>query len=446
VNPVIGILAIIALILLNGYFVAAEFAFVAAHRSRLEDEAAEGNERAGRAVRVLTQLSFMLSGAQLGITVTSLIVGFIAEPTLGEALEPVMEWIGVPEGSRAGIALSAGFVIATVIQMVIGELAPKNLAIARPETTSERTAGFMLIYLQIFRPLIRMFDGAANRLLQAGGVEPTEEVQGAVSAEEFEHIVEASAERGEMSQRHADIVVRVSRFRTLHARDVMVPWNRVDKLPAALRCGQIALSIKDTTHSRLPIVDAKGRATSVFYIKDILQMTPRDANVAITKFERTPPVVPETATLSTVLDQLQRRKTELALVSDEYGAPAGIVTLEDLVEELVGDISDEFDDDTDAPSIEMVSEGSWLVPGQMRMDEVEEITDIALPDDDDYATIAGLVLSHLQRIPRVGEVVNVGTDRLTVKAMDGWAVTRVLLEANVNSIDAQDGPDSEPAS
>ncbi|MCB0975178.1 MAG: HlyC/CorC family transporter [Actinobacteria bacterium] len=434
-NPVIGILAVVALILLNGYFVAAEFAFVAAHRSRLEDEAAEGNERAGRAVRVLKQLSFMLSGAQLGITVTSLVVGFIAEPTLGAALEPLMERIGVPEGSRAGVALSVGFVVATVAQMVIGELAPKNLAIARPESTSERTAGFMLIYLRLFRPLIRLFDNAANRLLKAGGVEPTEEVQGAVSAEEFEHIVEASAERGEMSQRHADIVVRVSRFRTLHARDVMVPWNRVDKLSSTLRCGQVAWSIKESTHSRLPIVDPRGRVVSVFHIKDVLNMTPRDANRPITKFDREPPVVPETATLSTVLETLQRNTTELALVSDEYGAPAGIVTLEDLVEELVGDISDEFDDETDAPSIDRVDEGTWRVPGQMRVDEVDEITDIALPNDDDYATIAGLVLSHLEHMPTVGESVDIGTDRLTVEAMDGWAITVVLLEANVNDID-----------
>lgn len=445
----LGLIAVAALIAANGWFVAAEFAFVAARRGRLEDAAATGDRRAERAVHVHKRLSFMLSGAQLGITVTSLAVGFIAEPTLGRALEPVMGVIGLPEASRFGIALTVGFVLATAAQMVFGELAPKNLAIARPEPVARAVAGSTLAYLRLASPLIRLFDGAANRLLRAVGIEPAEELHGAVSVEELDLIVEESAERGKLSARQAALLERAIDFGGLHASAAMVPWNRVTTVPADAPCEELRRLVA-TAHSRFPVVGEGGEVVGVVHAKDLFGVDDAAlATMPVGALSRPALAVPETAQLRTVLAALRRETTEMAVVIDEHGAPAGVVTLEDLVEELVGDIADEYD--RAAPGAEQDADGSWIVPGAWRTDEVERVTGVTLPGDAAYDTLAGLVLTRRQRIPAVGDRVEAGGAVLEVAAMDGWAVTRVRITPPADDpavaspdADAGDGPDASP--
>jgi CBS domain containing-hemolysin-like protein len=421
----LGLMAVVALIAANGWFVAAEFAFVAARRGRLEDAAATGDRRAGRAVRVHKRLSFMLSGAQLGITVTSLAVGFIAEPTLGRALEPVMAALGLPEGIRFGVALTVGFVLATAAQMVFGELAPKNLAIARPEPVARAVAGSTLVYLRLASPLIRLFDGAANRLLRALGIEPVEELHGAVSVEELDLIVEESAERGKLSPRQAALLERAIDFGGLHAAAVMVPWNRVTTVPAGANCDELRRLVA-TAHSRFPVVGGGDEVVGVVHAKDLFGVDDEAlATTGVDALARPALAVPETAQLRTVLAALRQEATEMAVVVDEHGAPAGVVTLEDLVEELVGDIADEYD--VAGPGARRLDDGSWDVPGSWRIDEVERATGVVLPSDPAYDTLAGLVLARRQRIPAVGDRVEVGDAALEVATMDGWAVTRVRV-------------------
>ncbi len=437
----LGLLAVVALIAANGYFVAAEFAFVAARRGRLDDAAATGDRRARRAVEVHKQLSFMLSGAQLGITVTSLVVGFIAEPTLGRALEPVMGAIGVPEGARFGVALTVGFVLATLGQMVFGELAPKNLAIAKPEPVARALAGSTLIYLRLASPLIRLFDGSANRLLRALGIEPVAELHGGVSVEELDLIVEESAEHGKISARQAALIERAIDFGALHASAAMVPWNRVSTIDASASCEDLRQLMR-TAHSRFPVLGEGGEVVGLVHAKDLLAVDGGAlGSTTIADFSRPALVVPETARLRSVLTVLRREATEMAVVTDEYGAPAGVVTLEDLVEELVGDITDEYD--PTLPSAESHEDGSWTVPGWWRIDEIERTTGITLPADGTYETLAGLVLSRLQRLAAVADRVEVGDAVLEVVAIEGWAITSIRVSPPGDPSDHEDEDDHD---
>ena len=421
----LGLLAVVALIAANGYFVAAEFAYVAAKRGRLEDAASTGDRKAGRAVRVHRRLSFMLSGAQLGITVTSLVVGFIAEPTLGRALRPVVEAAGVSEQASFGIALTIGFVLATAGQMIFGELAPKNLAIAKPEPVARAVAGSTLVFLRVASPLIRLFDGSANRLLRAFGIEPVEELHGGVSIEELDLIVEESAEHGKLSGRQAALVERAIDFGTFRVSAAMVPWNRVATIHETASCEDLRRLVS-SAHSRFPVVGHGGKVVGVVHAKDLLEVDDADmATTAVTALTRPALVVPESAQLRTILRLLRKEATAMAVAADEHGAPAGVITLEDLVEELVGDIVDEYD--PALPRSVDHGDGSWTVPGSWRIDEIERSTGLHLPADGPYDTVAGLVLARLQRIPAVGERVEVAGLLLEVTAMDDWAVTSVRV-------------------
>lgn len=434
----LGLLAVLLLTLGTGYFVAAEFAFVAVRRGKLEERAEEGDRRARRAIRVHKRLSFMLSGAQLGITITSLVVGFIAEPTLGRALEPVLEALGVPERASIGVAVGLGLFIATVGQMVVGELAPKNLAIARPEGVARVLAGPTLLFLRIAGPLIRVSDGASNRLLRAVGIEPVEELVGGVSVEELDLIVEESAESGKLTVRQAALLERAIDFGSLLASAAMVPWNRVSTIASVATCEQLRRRVAEA-HSRFPVLDDDGGVFGVVHAKDLLDVEDDALDTTpVAALTRPPLVVPEVATLRTVLAELRREGTEMAIVADEHGAPAGVITLEDIVEELVGDISDEYD--PTLPEAEDAGDGSWTVPGRLRLDEIERSTGIELPDGEAYDTVAGLVMSQLQRLGEVGDRVEVAGVAIEVLAMDGWAITSVRLTPLVDETEGQPIP------
>lgn len=431
----LGIAAVAALILANGYFVAAEFGFVAARRKRLEQAAAAGDRRAGRAVGIMRRLSFMLSGAQFGITATSLVVGFVAEPTIGRALRPVVEAVGFGPRTSAGVALTIAFVLATSTQMVVGELAPKNYAIARPEPTARALAGPTHAFLFVFGPVIRLFDALSNRLLRLLGVEPVEELYGAVSAEELDVILEESARQGSLTARQAGLLERALGFRELRAGDAMVPHNRVVAVSAAAH-GADLLSLVARGHTRFPVTSAGGALDDVVGVvnaKDLLELDAAEREtVAVATLVRPAVLVPDSLVLPTVLDRLRGSHTELAVVVDEHGGVAGIVTLEDLAEELVGDLEDESD--RPAPRAEH-HDGGWVVPGAWRLDEVERETGFALPPGEGYDTVSGLVMAELGRVPAVGDdvVVEAGREdqaaraRVVVLAMRRWAVERAWV-------------------
>jgi CBS domain containing-hemolysin-like protein len=437
----LGLLGVVALIAANGYFVAVEFAFVAARRSRFLEQAEEGDRRSKRAIDVHKRLSFMLSGAQLGITVTTLLVGFIAEPAIASVIEPALVAVGIPESVTFGISLTLALILATVAQMVFGELAPKNLAIAKPEPVARSLAPSMWLFMRLAGPVIRLFDGSANRLLRMVGVEPVEELRGAVSTEELDLIVDSSAESGHLTQSQAALLERAIDFGELEASDAMVPWNRVVTIDVDATAADLR-DLMASTHSRFPVVDADGQVQGIVHAKDLLGVGRLDYDsTPVSELLHEILAVPEAAGLNVVLAELRSRATEMAIVIDEYGGPAGVVTLEDVVEELVGDIEDEYDPSAPGEHVE-IEPGVWSVAASSRPDEIERITGFDLPDGE-YDTVAGLVLDRLERIPEAGDTFTVDGIRVEVLAVDGFAIERIELRVDPEALAAASDEDPQ---
>lgn len=422
----LGLLAVLALILANGYFVAAEFAYVAARRGKLEELAGQGNRRAERALGVIRRLSFVLSGAQLGITVTSLVVGYIAEATLGRALRPLILLVGVSEQASFGVSVTVAFFLATVALMVLGELAPKNLAIARPEPLAIALSGSYALFMRVAGPLVRVFDGASNRLLRSIGIEPVEELSAGASAEELTYIFSEARREGTLTQEQTALLSRALEFGTLRAVNAMVARPHIVTLPLDASCEDLRALAVASGHSRFPLVgEGLDDVRGVVLARDVLAVPAADRpRSPAASLASQPLVVPESAPLDQLLVELREAHVQLALVVDEYGGTSGIVTLEDIVEELVGSIEDEYD--AEEPAMERGPGGARVIPGSWRIDEAAREA-IPLPEGE-YETVSGLVMAHLGRVPRPGDVVELAHAILRVEDLDGLAVGRVRVE------------------
>ncbi|QCX74209.1 Magnesium and cobalt efflux protein CorC [Streptomyces sp. YIM 121038] len=431
-SAALGLLAVLVLTAGTGYFVAQEFAYVSADRLALAREAAAGDRRAARALTVLERLSFMLSGAQLGITVTGLIVGFLAEPSVSALLKPLLTGIGIPDGAVTGISVALAFVLATVIQMVLGELAPKNLALAVPERLAKSLAASTLAYLKVVGPIVRIFDGAANRLLRRLGIEPVEELHHGATLEELGHLIGESHERGELPEDTAALLDRALDFSERTLGEVLVP--RVDAVFVRKDAGatEAVALIARHGHSNYPVLgDHPDDVTGVLGVRELMR-TPADRlpDATAATLARPALLLPETLELPDAVRQMRERDDEFAVVLDEHGGVAGIVTYEDIAEELVGDIADE----TDHVVRVAVRDGhGWLVDAGRRLDEVADATGIHLPEEDDYDTVAGLVVDRLGRFPAIGDHLTLplpdgATVAVDVRTLDRHVPERVRLE------------------
>lgn len=397
----LGVAVVLLITAVTGYFVAQEFAYMAVDRSRLKARAESGDTAAGRALAVTRRTSFMLSGAQLGITVTGLLVGYVAEPLIGRGLGELLGEVGVPTavGVAVGTVLAIGF--STIVQMVFGELFPKNLAIARPEPVARWLAMSTTLYLKLFGWLIWLFDQSSNVLLRALRIEPVHDVEHSATPRDLEHIVAASRDAGELPKELSTLLDRILDFPTSSAEHAMIPRARVDIVHVDDSVADV-LTRMGSGHTRYPVVgtstdDLRG----VIHLHDLLGSSP--SGTAGTRL-RSAVMVPESLPLPEVVAQLSAAKEEMALVVDEYGGFAGIVTIEDIAEELVGEIADEHDPGTDSDIV--AEEGGWLVPGDLHLDEVERLLQVHLPDGD-YETVAGLVIATFSGLPEVGDRVEI---------------------------------------
>ncbi|MFJ5306933.1 hemolysin family protein [Streptomyces sp. NPDC088350] len=410
-TAVLGLLAVFVLTAGTGYFVAQEFAYVSASRLALAREAEAGDKKAARALRVLERLSFMLSGAQLGITVTGLVVGFIAEPSVSALLKPALSGLGLPDAAVSGISVVLAFVGATVVQMVLGELAPKNLALAVPERLAKALAPSTLAYLKVVGPVVRVFDGAANRLLRRIGIEPVEELHHGATLEELGHLIGESHEQGELPRHTAELLDHALEFSERTLDEVMVPRADAVFVRKDASAAEAVDLIAKHGHSNYPVLgDHPDDITGVLGVRELMRL-PADRLTVTTAgaLARRPLLLPDTLPLPDAVEQMRRQDDEYAVVLDEHGGVAGIVTYEDIAEELVGDIADESDTVTELA----VADGDgWLVDAGRRLDEVAEATGIELPEEDDYDTVAGLIVDRLGRFPAIG-------DRLAVELSDG---------------------------
>ncbi|WP_219470412.1 hemolysin family protein [Nonomuraea rhizosphaerae] len=399
----LGLLALFLLTAATGYFVAQEFAFVAADRSILREQAAEGDQAAEKALQVTSRLSFMLSGAQLGITVTALLVGFLAEPAISTLVGPLLTDAGFPDGAVTGLSVAAGVFVATVVQMVLGELAPKNLGIARPEPVAKFLAGSTLVYLAVVGPVVRLFDSAATGLLRRVGIEPVEEVEHGATPEELSRIIAESTQAGELPPRLSELLERALEFGDRTAEEIMVPRPRVVALRDSQTIEDLIAAMRECGHSRYPVLGGDGDVVGMTGVRELLSSELEDG--PLTAISRQALLVPDSLPLPAVLNEMRKAKDDVACVIDEYGDLAGVITVEDLAEELVGELVDENDPEPDG-AVERPG-GAWDVPGKLRLDEVERATGIALPESDDYDTLGGLILAQLGRMPEPGDTITV---------------------------------------
>ena len=426
-NTFLGLLAIFALIGSNAWFVAAEFGYVAVRRHRLEEAEAAGDASAKRALSVLGRVGFMLSGAQFGITATSLVLGFIAEPVLEQLFRPLFETIGLQGAARTAVSTTLAFLVAVVAQMVLGELAPKNYAITKPERVALRQARGLNIYMRIFGPIVRLFDGSANALLARFGLHAVEELDSSVTIEELDYIVEAAAEQGNLSQGQARLLSRVLEFRTLTADQVMVPRRKVVTLPDTATGADLVTAAR-VAYTRFPVVhrseDGIDEVRGLVSLKQLVGVKPekRASARVVDLMTAYPTEVVESTSAQEVLERFRQRGSELAVVTDEYGDLSGIVTLEDLVERLLGPIEDEYDLPAVGPELGSVVEDGWRIRGSALVVDVPREFGLELPEGP-YDTVGGLVMTLLGSVPAVGEVVVVSGDggttlELEVESMD----------------------------
>ena len=420
----VGLVAAALLIGANAVFVAVEFALVAVDRIRIERLATEGRRAARTTLSLLKTLSFQLSGAQFGITVTSLALGFIARPSIAEALEPVAERIS--EGAATGLSIAAALIIAVVVQMVLGELVPKTLAIARPQPTAMRLAAPMRGFTAVTRPFIRLLDGSANWVVTRLGIEPTEELSEARSREELAWLIRSSGQEGSMRPARARLLTRAIRFAEHDAADVLVPRVSVVAIEHHQSVADLVSLSGQTGYSRFPVIGADiDDVVGVALVKNVYEVpTGKWSSTPVSAIMRSPLVVPETRNLRSLLLDMRSQRSPLAVVLDEHGGTAGIVTQEDLVEEIVGEIADEHDD-TEPPAVAREA-GELVIQAGIHPDELEDMTGFRVPDGD-YETLAGFILDYLQRIPAAGEVFRFQGWEFQIESVDRHRIDAVRL-------------------
>jgi len=410
------------LLAVNAFFVAGEFGLVTVKRSRVTRLAEEGDRRASRILAGLRRLSFHLSGAQLGITVSSLVLGVVAETALSPLVVPVLDWLPISETAIPAITVVVALSIATAAQLVFGELVPKNLAITYPYPTTVRVGVPMLAVNNFFSPITRVLNASANWTVRRLGIEPREELQGVRSLEELELIIRASGEGGELTDDELSLLTRSIAFAENLTSDVMVPRVQVVGLPESSTVTDLQAAAVGSGHSRFPVYGIDlDHIVGVVHVKDTFRVPyERRPTEAITNYMRPALVIPETQPVDTVLVELRTRGSGMAVVTDEYGGTAGIVTSEDLLEEILGEIEDEYD------TVSAPDESGDAISGLLHRHEVEKVTGFEWPEGR-YETLGGLVTAELGRHGEVGDVVFIDDWKLEVVATADFRIDRVVV-------------------
>ena len=425
------VLAVVAVIVLTGcaaVFVAAEYALTTLEGVQVDRHLrAVGDRRAQQVARAHHSLSFQLSGAQLGITICTLATGYVAEPAIAGLLRPLLAGIGLPGGVAEPLAYALALLLATTLSVVFGELVPKNLAIAHALGTARAVAGVQTVFSTVFRWLINALNSSANWVVRRLGVAPAEELRSARGPGELVSLVRSSAQHGTLDQGTATLLDRSLRFGDLTAEDLMTPRVRVEALRTDATVVDLIAASRRTGFSRFPVHEGDlDDVRGVVHVKQVFGVPmDRRSTTRVATLARPVPTVPDTLPADALLERLRGLGLQVAIVVDEYGGTAGIVTMEDLIEEIVGDVRDEHDRAEGTP-VRPLGRSGWLVSGLLRDDEVAEATGFRMPEGE-YETLAGLVLALLGRIPDVGDEVRVDGWRITVMLMDKHRIADLRL-------------------
>ena len=424
-----GLALALVLVILNGFFVASEFAFVRVRSTSVEQLAEEGRAGSGTLQDVMENLDDYLAVTQLGITLASLGLGWVGEPAVAALIEPVLGSI-LPEGLIHLVAFAIGFTIITFLHVVFGELAPKTIAIAQAERLSLFVAPPMKFCYYLFLPGLVVFNGTANAFTRMIGIPPASETDETMQEREIRRVLARSGEKGHVDMAEVEMIERVFELDDTIAKEVMIPRPDVVSVPTDATLAEIKSVVFETGHTRYPVVDAGDRDQVVGFIdtKDVLQ-----ANEAGDESETTAEeiaheivVVPETAVASELLLEFRDERQQMAAVIDEWGAFEGIVTVEDVVEAVVGDLSDTFDDQAVEPTVRQRGESQYDVDGGVSLSVVNETLDTSF-ESNGYETIAGLVLDRLGRAPETGDEIEADGYVLEVAAVDGTRISTLQV-------------------
>jgi CBS domain containing-hemolysin-like protein len=414
----------ILLTLGTGVFVASEFALVNLDRADVEARRDRGEAGLAPVIGALKVTSTHLSSAQLGITLTTLLTGYLLEPSIAKLLEAPFLAMNLPEGIVETVGSIVALVIATLLSMILGELVPKNFALALPLQTARLVVPLQIAFTTVFKPAVALLNGTANAVLRSLGIEPQEELSGARSAEELTSLLRRSASEGSLEQDTATLLERTISFSELSASDVMTPRPRLSTIRVSESAEDVIALARKTGFSRFPVIEEDADdVVGIVHVKQAVAV-PREkrpevpVGALMTDAER----VPETMPGDTLLAEVRGRGYQMVIVVDEYGGTAGVVTLEDLIEEIVGEVSDEHD----RARIDVVRSRDWLTfPGLLRPDELEDRAGVKVPEEGPYETVGGFVMSTLGRLPVVGDEVPLDGGVFRVERLDGRRIDRI---------------------
>jgi CBS domain containing-hemolysin-like protein len=422
---------------LNGLFVAAEFAFVRIRATQVDRLEREGRAAAGMVRTATGRLDVYLAVCQLGITISSLGLGWLGEPAVATVIEPLFGLLGIPEGLLHPTALAIAFGIITFLHVVFGELAPKSIAIQNTESTSLFVAPFMRFFYYLLRPGTVLLNGTANAIIRMIGIAPVREGHDVHTEDEIRTLVRQSAGKGMLEQDEEGMVGAVFELNDKIAREIMVPRPDVVSLPADMELRKLLSVAAAGNYTRYPVYEDESadRIVGAVHVKDVLRAVESegpDANLTARDLAREVLIVPENRPIDEILAEFQSQEIQMAIVIDEWGSFEGLFTLEDIIEEIVGEIRDEFDEEE--PAVRRLPDGSYSIDGRIPIGVVNEALGSEF-ESEDFDTIGGLVLGHLGRAPEVGDEVRLDGYLLYVDEVDGPRVAQVI---------AREAPKEEP--
>jgi len=431
---VVLVVVALAVVAINAFFVAAEFAIVRVRVTRIEDLVQRGVRRASAAREVLRNLDAMISACQLGITLASLALGWIGEPAFAHLLEPAFSWMGrFGTGAAHTVAIAASFLLITFMHVVVGELVPKTVAIGHAESTVLAVSWPLRFFRFLFYPLISVMNGTANVIVSAMHIAPQTEQSLAHSEAELRMILAVSRKSGVLSESHGRLLANALDFADRAVRQIMVPRADVLWLDLNRSYAENTARAREFGHTRLPLCDGTiDHVIGVVHVKDLFIAPPASVGARTLQALARPPLyIPENAKIQHALALFQRQRSHLGIVVDEYGGTSGLVTLEDVLEELIGDIQDEFDQET--PRVQTQPDGRLMLDASLTIAELEGATNAHEDIDEDVDTIGGLVQARLGRLARVGDSIPFGDRTLEVVRVKGRRILRVAVSKPVEA-------------
>ena len=432
----INIFIILFLLFVNAFFVAAEFSLVKVRKTRLEQLCNEGNSNAKKAMKLVNDVNRMLAAAQLGVTIASIALGWVAESTIVQIIEPVINFFAHGAISAHIVAVPISFVLVTYFHVLVGEQLPKCISLRHPETISLLIATPMDIFITLFKPFVWFMEVSGNKLLSACHAN-SEDASLVHSTEELDMLVDASYNEGVLNETEAEMLHNMFKFSDLMAKQVMLPRTDMVCIPNDITYEELNKVALENQYTRYPVYEENiDKILGFIHVKDLYSLAMTKEDYSINKLIRPLILIPETMTLDNLIIEFKKRHCQIAVVIDEFGGTSGLITLEDVLEEIIGDVQDEFDEEIEA-DIEEIGENLYIANAMMRIDEVVEFFDLneSLFEEDDVETIAGLVVKLLGRIAEVGDSVSFNGLVFTVKEVDGARITKLQIYREPVAVD-----------